>query len=233
MPTSPLTGSRFPDSTYTPAIWTWIEQAVRDIEDNTSPYYATATARDNAYAAWVAQGNAMRNGLECYVNGVGKMIYENDAWHSMPTTNEVRMMRAQRNVDTAIASGSWLPFASNTNWGEIDTYGMRTSGATWIAPWTGWYQLIATIYFEPNATGARGLRLQPLDGQGIGEGAGQPYELVLLGASPSPHTFVVTGSHITDLIAGQRVQLEAYQSSGASLIVRSVRMSAMYAPNVP
>jgi len=140
-----------------------------------------------------------------------------------------RAMRAQRNVDTELTtSGSWVPFVSNTNWGEIDTYGMRSTGATWVAPWAGWYHLVATIYFEPNGTGARGIRLMPLDGQGIGEGAGQPYELLVVPASPNPHSTVITGSHITSLAAGERVQLEGYQSSGGSLTVRSVRMSAMY-----
>lgn len=142
-----------------------------------------------------------------------------------------KFMRAQRNVDTPLsASGSWTPFTSNLNWGENDVYGLRSTGATWIAPGPGWMHVTATIYFEPNATGIRGIRLQPLDGQGIGEGAGQPYELAVLPASPSPHTFVASGSHDFDVLQGQRVQLEGYQSSGGSLIVRSVRMSGFFVP---
>jgi hypothetical protein len=139
-----------------------------------------------------------------------------------------KSMRAQRNVDQTLADGTWVGFSSNTNWGELDPWLMRSTGATWVAKWDGWYHLVATIYFAPHPSGARGMRLMPLDGQGIGEGAGMPYELATVGAAPTPHSVTITGSHITNLLTGQRVQLEGYQSSGAPLIVRSVRISAVY-----
>jgi hypothetical protein len=68
----------------------------------------------------------------------------------------------------------------------------------------------------------------PLDGQGIGEGPGQPYEIAIVPASGGGNSTTITGSHITNLEKGQRVQLQGYQNSGGSLIVRSVRISAMF-----
>lgn len=67
MPTDPLTGSRYPASSAAPNVAQDIQNAVLDLSDNTVPNYATTGARDSAYAAWVALGNSMRNGLICTV----------------------------------------------------------------------------------------------------------------------------------------------------------------------
>jgi hypothetical protein len=70
MPTDPLTGSRYPASTAVPNVNQDIQNAVTDLADNTIPNFSTTTTRDNAYTAWVALGNSMRDGLKCVVNGV-------------------------------------------------------------------------------------------------------------------------------------------------------------------
>lgn len=70
MPTDPLTASRYPASTAVPNVNQDIQNAVIDLSDNTNPNFATTTARDNAYTAWVALGNTMWNGMVCSVNGI-------------------------------------------------------------------------------------------------------------------------------------------------------------------
>lgn len=138
-------------------------------------------------------------------------------------------MRAQRNTNTSFpTSGSWVPFASDTAWTEVDPYGMRSTGATIVAPWSGWYQLNATAYFAPNATGSRGLALQPLDGIGIGEGNGNAVVLAVVDATSAPNSTVLSASYAVELTAGQRVQWQGYQNSGDALNVNAIRISALY-----
>lgn len=86
MPTDPLTGSRYPASSASPNVAQDIQNAVYDLADNTvtGPHASTA-ARDSAYAAWVSAGNAMREGLFCYVTGVGLQEYYGGAWSTVLT----------------------------------------------------------------------------------------------------------------------------------------------------
>ena len=230
MPTDPLTGSRFPDSTYTPAIWTWIEQAVRDLSDNTIPYFTTTTARNTAYTNWQNAGGVWRKGLYCHVNDD---LYRSgstaNTWELVPTSYETKMMRAQRTTNTAtLANAAYTAFSSNTDWTEVDPWGMRGTGATVTAVWTGWYQINASVWFNNNATGARGLRLVPGGSYDIGSGAGGSISLGSVAASPGGVDTTVSGSHLCSLTAGQTVQLEGYQSSGAALQINEVRISAAY-----
>lgn len=83
MPNDPLTGSRYPLGTDAPNVAQYIQNAVTDLADNTfAGPFATATARNTAYAAWVADGGTMRNGLHCTVNGVD-MVYQDGQWRGL------------------------------------------------------------------------------------------------------------------------------------------------------
>lgn len=62
MATEPLTGSRIPDSSFAPNIPQDISNAVRDLADDTVPRYANASARDAAFASWVALGKTIQEG---------------------------------------------------------------------------------------------------------------------------------------------------------------------------
>lgn len=86
MPTDPLTGSRYPAASAAPNVAQDIQNAVMDLADNTIPSYATAAARDLAYNNWVSAGNAMRNGLFCYVTGTGLMEYTSGSWRRVTGT---------------------------------------------------------------------------------------------------------------------------------------------------
>lgn len=83
MATEPLTGSRIPDLSFAPDI-SQLGVAVRDLADNTLPHFTSTAARDSAYAAWVASGYAMRDGLYCTV-GTKLWCYLNasSAWVEM------------------------------------------------------------------------------------------------------------------------------------------------------
>jgi hypothetical protein len=69
MPTEPLTGSRYPQSSDSPNIAQFIQNAVGDLADNTIPRFDTRSARDAAYATWASLGNAMTNGMLSSVGG--------------------------------------------------------------------------------------------------------------------------------------------------------------------
>lgn len=229
MPTDPF-GNRFPDSTYAATIWTWIEQAVRDLGPKGIPTFSTTTARNTAYTNWITAGGTWRLGLFCTVNGV---LYTSGAttntWDVVPTTYETKMMRAQRTVNTyTLVNAAYTAFSSNTDWTEDDPWGMHSSGATLNAVWTGWYQINAGVTFNNNATGIRGIRLVPGGSYDIGGGTSASVSIGQVPAATGGTDTNVTGAHLTKLTAGQTVQLEAYQSSGTSLQINDVRISAAY-----
>jgi hypothetical protein len=228
VPTEPLTGSRYPDSSAAPNVPQDIQNAVFDLADNTIPHFGSTAVRDAAYASWVANGGAMRNSLFCAV-GTTLYQYRSGAWEVVPTAYETRMMRAQRNVDTqSFPNNTWSNFSSDTNWSESDPWGMRSTGGTLVAVWTGWYQINATIWWNNNATGVRALALQPDAGTNVGEGAGQRLDLARVNATSGGFDTVVSGSHLTSLTAGNTVQIAGFQNSGAGLTVNAVRFSAAY-----
>lgn len=83
MPTEPLTGSRYPAAGASPNVPQDIQNAVSDLADNTwAGPFTTTTTRNAAYAAWVAAGNTMRNGLTCTVAGVPQ-VYFGGTWHGV------------------------------------------------------------------------------------------------------------------------------------------------------
>lgn len=83
MPTDPLTTSRYPSASAAPNVNQDIQNAVLDLADNTyAGPFATTTARNTAFTAWVAAGNAMRDGLHCHVTGVGDQVYLSGAWRT-------------------------------------------------------------------------------------------------------------------------------------------------------
>lgn len=81
MPTSPLVSARYPASSSAPNVNQDIQNAVYDLEDNLlAGPFATTTARDSAFSSWTALGNTLRDGLHCWVTGIGEMIYLSGAW---------------------------------------------------------------------------------------------------------------------------------------------------------
>lgn len=78
--TEPLTGARIPTQSDGPLGGLQIANAISDIADETTPYFTSASARDTAYSAWVANGHSMRNGLQCFVSGIGRMMYLSSGW---------------------------------------------------------------------------------------------------------------------------------------------------------
>jgi hypothetical protein len=62
-----------------------IQNAVGDLADNTfAGPFASTTARDSAFSAWVGAGNAMREGLHCHVSGVGDQVFVGGNWMTRP-----------------------------------------------------------------------------------------------------------------------------------------------------
>lgn len=85
--TDPLTGARYPTSGDAAAIATYFQNLANDLSDNTIPVFASTSARDTAFTAWVAQGNSMHDGLHCFVTGLGDQTYVNSAWVNDAWTN--------------------------------------------------------------------------------------------------------------------------------------------------
>lgn len=75
----PLTGARVPEQSDGPLGGLQAGNAVKDLADNTIPRFASGSARNTAYAAWVTAGGTMVAGLHCTVAGQ-LMRYDGTAW---------------------------------------------------------------------------------------------------------------------------------------------------------
>lgn len=92
MPTTPLTASRYPAATNAPNVPQDFQNLGFDLEDNCIGFFTSTSARDTAFTNWVAAGGVMRNGLYCYVNGVGRMEYRATAptgWRAQVTQSGI------------------------------------------------------------------------------------------------------------------------------------------------
>jgi hypothetical protein len=129
VPNSVLTGARYPASSASPNVPQDIQNAVLDLEDNTTPSYANSGARDTAFTNWVSAGNTMRDGLACYVQGTGYMEYHGTTWVAMHKT---QFRRVPATASGTLASGGsadlctaqsipvW-PFGAGVNyWLDVD-----------------------------------------------------------------------------------------------------------------
>jgi hypothetical protein len=81
VPTDPLTASRYPAASAAPNIPQDIQNAVFDLADNTTVPCTTPADRDAKFAAWVAAGGTMRDGLRAYVASTDRLeVWEGGGW---------------------------------------------------------------------------------------------------------------------------------------------------------
>lgn len=100
MHTDPLTLARYPDSTDSPDVSGFIQQAVNDLSDHIGGNFTSTSARDAAYVNWVAQGNTMANGLQCRVAGFPQ-VYRSGAWRGVSS-----QLVSTITVDTTLQTGN-------------------------------------------------------------------------------------------------------------------------------
>jgi hypothetical protein len=144
VPTDPLTASRYPAATNAPNVPQDIQNAVFDLADNTIPFFSSTAARDTAYTNWVAAGGVMRNGLVCYVNGVGLMEYRATAptgWRAL--TRQSGIASANISASDQRTGTVTFPFAFST---------APTVVLTALVPTGSAVDLVATLTGDPTAS---------------------------------------------------------------------------------
>jgi hypothetical protein len=142
MPTDPLTGSRYPASTAVPNVNQDIQNAVTDLADNTIPNFSTTTTRDNAYTAWVALGNSMRDGLKCVVNGV--------PYRRINGTWRIDRTRGFSRAATGLGTGFLVTSGGSAETGITSGIGMTPSGTTFTLYEATTLNLAASLRAGPN-----------------------------------------------------------------------------------
>jgi hypothetical protein len=135
--TDPLTGARWPDIGDNADVSLYIHNAVADLSPTAIPYFPNVTARNTAFAAWVAGGKTMREGLHCNVAG-SDQVYQAGAWRGIG--------RVAGFVQTATPDGPWTtPVSDNLTrtLGELVVadpgfpYRLRTYGGCEVYPTGG------------------------------------------------------------------------------------------------
>lgn len=208
MPTDPLTASRYPAATNSPNVPQDIQNAVFDLSDNTTPFFTSTTARDTAYTAWVAQGGVMRDGLFCYVNAVGRMVYVSGAWErdgappAHALLHGVSTQSLVNNSPTTITLGTQVRATRMTT--TVGTGRINVSVA-------GIYLVSGMASFDINTTGRR-MAAVMLNGTVVTQTANTSQ------ASDGPFR-LSTSTYPLSLVAGDFLQLQAYQQSGGALNV--------------
>jgi hypothetical protein len=104
----PLSGARYPDLANATNPPQDIQNAVNDLSGVAVNRYTSTTARDTAYANWVAAGHTMVDGLECNVAGT-HYIYRASVWRPIKSSAPLAATTNSVTRSDAIAD-SWCVF---------------------------------------------------------------------------------------------------------------------------
>jgi hypothetical protein len=183
--TAPLTGARIPDLTDSTDLAQWFSYAVNDLDDNATPSFASAAARDTAYSNWVSAGNTMRDGLVCTVAG-NIQVYRSSAWRGTSTL-----------YYNTTAVTAWTTAVADDNVRVI---------ASIAIPDPGWpYRIRSFGEFE--ATGAGGGRVDSL--MGVGSSTWDIYATTPNQFYHHRHAYI---SPVT-FTGGQALEMRAYRAT--------------------
>lgn len=152
--TDPLTGVAYPVTTDAFKPEADIQRAVNGLSSNAIPSFSSASARDAAFSAWVAQGNTMRDGLHCYVQSIGDQVYINGVW-----SNSWNTITPAANVAPYIGSGGVVTS------GPYENFGYRVEGSRVFL--RGWLQTTGTVAAGTALTAAMPTNVRPAHGQTI------------------------------------------------------------------
>lgn len=111
-----------------------------------------------------------------------------------------------RTTDVSVAHNTWstVPFPTGNNDPEF------TGTTTFTIPYTGRYAVVGQIAFRGNATGRRSVRLLHNGSTVILES-----EPNVASSGTGPHCLPISG--VFDLTAGDTIEVQAFQTSGAGL----------------
>jgi len=144
--TEPLTKARLMQDSDAPLAGTGISNLGSDLASFTLPRFASATARDTAYNAWVAAGRTMVDGLRCVVAGY-EMVRLGGAWRYAGGVVTVPNRAARdtlpnpydgllvHQVDTGLtlrrAGGAWRPSSAQGFYNNGMLAGRGNIGLNW------------------------------------------------------------------------------------------------------
>lgn len=117
-----------------------------------------------------------------------------------------------RTTDVSVANNTWsaVPFPTGANDPEFP------GTTTFTIPFTGRYSIVGQVAFRGNATGRRSVRLDHNAGTIILES-----EPNVTSAGTGPHCLPFSG--VFDLTAGDTIEVQAFQTSGAALNIAGTR----------
>lgn len=187
MPNTPLGALPHPDVDDAPNGPLQITNLAEALQSQIFPRFGSVSDRNAAFAAWVAEGNTMVNGLHCNVAG-SDQVYQNGAWRGIG--------RIAGFTHTATPDGPWttpvsdnltrtlgalniadpgFPYRVRTYGGaEVYTTGgarvdswMDIDGVKWdfVPGWTSWHK---AADMSPIFTGPKTLRWLAYRANGVG-----------------------------------------------------------------
>lgn len=210
----PLTGATIYDNSDAALGGQQSGDVVTDLAPFTIPYFATNAVRDTKFAAWVAAGNTMRNGLHCNVAGHDQ-VYRDGKWRPVGPA----IVMSVRNVGGhPLAANDWttIPFGNE----DVDTANAHATGSErFVAPQDGIYVASAQVSFTFSTASPlsyRGLRIRKngLTGQ-------LPGATTLLPVAANGYAVIATAAVPVQLNGGDWLDVQAYHNAADAITTYS------------
>lgn len=140
--TEPLTGATIYQQTDTASTGQHLGDVVTDLAPYTVPRFATTSARDTAFSAFVAAGGTIANGMTCWCDSPGsyyerqsgawvpraRVIYQDNALDGSSVPAGARLVRLRRSYTTTVG---------NTGGGFNVPFGFGFTKLMAVALWPG------------------------------------------------------------------------------------------------
>lgn len=209
----PLTGATLPEETDAPQGGLQIARAANGIVPMTVPRYPSTGARDQAFAAWVQQGNQMTDWLLCTVTGVGLQAFLSGKWQTVldgsPLSRPFGVVYGSgtQNVGNGVPTPLSLTSVQTAQ-------GMTATGGGLRANIPGWYMVSGMVSW-PAASPYSGRRIAgiALNGSVVTQSNSSVAVTAIV------NMWVPTASLAVALNVNDLVQVLANQDTGATLSV--------------
>lgn len=153
MHNDPWSNARVPDSGDACDLWDYFRNMAADMAPELEPYFTTTAARDTALANWVAAGNTTRDGLRCWVQGVGAQRYQSGAWVTSASSGLLSLV-----TGWAPQSGYHTPtwYLSADGWVTLSGAVQRTGSTFALGTGTTFQFANIPTQIQPSATASPG-----------------------------------------------------------------------------
>jgi hypothetical protein len=184
-----------------PSIMEVTKPLAEHIDDKINSRFSTTTERDTRITAPLPP----IEGQECWVDGIGKMIYNGTSWVPFPGTVIFHAYQGStvNLVNNAVTA---MPLSAIT----IDLFSTGlTTGTGYTTPFAGTFKINGAVSYAANATGVRSCLI-------LANGAQQVASNTTTAATAAS-MILLTRPVYLNLAAGVKIEVAYFQNTGAAM----------------